>query len=255
MTASHPDKPGVAVLAATAAVLAAIPQAPELLTEAERERAAGLRRPCDRDDFVAAHVLVRLCGAAVFDVALDTPVVQRCDTCGHPHGRPEMPSVPQARLSLSHGAGVVAAAAARAAVGIDVEPLASMSSMAEVAATLTTPAERRAVAASAAPDQAMLMLWVRKEALVKIGRAALDGIDRLELADLPLTPIGEGHRRMTYGELAMVDLALRAPPAMGAIVSVHHLRIAQLEELLPWDRSLKTQDKHQSPSDQGSPTS
>ena len=152
----------------SADVLAALPRAAALLTDTERARAARLRRVPDRDDFVAAHALVRLCAARALGVpAAGLTLTQRCETCDGAHGRPEIAGV---HVSLAHSRGVVAAAAASEPVGIDVEGPGDVA----VIDLVLSEAERRIVAAAADPARAFLELWVRKEALVKLGVATLD---------------------------------------------------------------------------------
>ncbi|MFD9260938.1 hypothetical protein ACFVZQ_21010, partial [Streptomyces sp. NPDC059538] len=52
---------GLALAGPTAVVLAAAGDVRELLTRTELDRAGALRSAGDRDDFLAAHALVRLC--------------------------------------------------------------------------------------------------------------------------------------------------------------------------------------------------
>ncbi len=223
--------PGVAVVASAAVVLAALPGAGTLLTDVERRRAARLRKPAERQDFVAAHVLVRLCAEAMFGVDRESPVVQRCAQCGGEHGRPTLPAVSEAGLSLAHSGGVVAAAVASGRVGIDVEPLGG-AAVVDAAPTFTTAAERRLVAAHSDPHRALLLLWVRKEALVKAGLASLDAMSSLDLADLPFERPGSGQHPMRYGDLTLLDLALPETAGLGAVASEQRLRVLTLEELM-----------------------
>ncbi|MFB6693848.1 hypothetical protein ACFCX3_25300 [Streptomyces virginiae] len=53
---------GLALAGTTGAVLAAAGDVRELLTRTELDRAGALRSAGDRDDFLAAHALVRLWG-------------------------------------------------------------------------------------------------------------------------------------------------------------------------------------------------
>lgn len=219
------------MIASAAAALAAIPRAETLLTDVERRRAARLRKPADRQDFVAAHVLVRLCAEAVFGVDRASPVVQRCAQCGGEHGRPTLPAVIEAGVSLAHSGGVVAAAVATGRVGIDVEPLGA-AAVVEVAPTFTTEAEHRLVAATADPHRALLLLWVRKEALVKAGLASLAAMSSLDLADLPLEWPRSGPASMRYGDVTLLDLALPEPAGLGAVASDQLLRVLTLDQLM-----------------------
>jgi 4'-phosphopantetheinyl transferase len=161
-----------------------------LLSPAEQERMARLRRPSDREAFLAAHLLIRKCAARVLGVRPgDISIVQRCATCGGPHGRPEVGGHPDVGASLAHSHGVVAAAAGTVPVGIDVEafPPADGLAAGELSAALT-PAEVGAIESAPDPRQAMLLAWVRKEACLKAGLVDLDGLGGFDLSVLPLDP-------------------------------------------------------------------
>lgn len=190
----------------------------DLLTDSERARAAAFRRTVDRLSFTAAHVLVRICAARVLGVAPGLLTVrQRCATCGRPHGRPTLEGYPGVQLSLSHTAGVVAAAAGRHAVGVDVEcadrdaprDLGGVLAEREVAAIRTAPA----------PRQALLRLWVRKEAMVKLGVASLDTLSAVDLSALPVDEPHAGTRLLRHGDHYVLDWHDRARGALGAAVA------------------------------------
>jgi 4'-phosphopantetheinyl transferase len=155
-----------------------------LLAGYERDRAASFRFPRDAADFVAAHVLVRLAAAEVLGTTAERlTLAQRCERCGGPHGRPSIVESPDLAVSLSHTRGYVAAAAGSGPLGVDVE--ASPLRGAELPRSVLAPAERAAVAAAEDPGAAYMALWVRKEALVKAGRATLDALDGVDLAANP----------------------------------------------------------------------
>jgi len=181
----------LAVCRPTTLVLAEVGASGEgLLSPAEKERMARLRRSSDQEDFQAAHVLIRQCAARLLGVRHeDVSIVQRCATCGGPHGRPEVAGHPDVGASLAHSHGVVAAAAGTVPVGVDVEafPPADGLAVGELSAALTA-AEIRAIESAADPSRAMLLAWVRKEACLKAGLVDLDGLDRLDLSGLPLDP-------------------------------------------------------------------
>src|SRR3954465_8806288 len=86
---------------------------PSMLTVDERLRYAALRRPADRDAFLASHLLVRRCAAALTGRAPETlELVQVCGECGsRGHGRPLLAGVPDVHVSLAHTRGVVVAGA------------------------------------------------------------------------------------------------------------------------------------------------
>jgi 4'-phosphopantetheinyl transferase len=225
---------GVATIATSSDVLDAVPGAMDLLSDAERARAARLRRDTDRQGFVAAHVLVRLCAAYLFGPPATTTLVQRCAGCGGPHGPAYLLEHPRAGVSLSHAAGVVAAAVAHTAVGVDVEPVARAARVVNLGHRIASPAEALAMAglADADADTALLMLWVRKEALVKLGLTTVDAMTDLDLSGLPFAvPTGGQHRRLRWDRYGVVDLSLAVPPAVGAVVSESEIEVVPVAQL------------------------
>lgn len=150
-------------------------KAPEhWLTPVELDRAARFRFPADRQAFVAAHLLVRLCAAVVLETgAHRLTLLQHCDVHGPGHGRPYLKEAPDLGVSLSHTRGYVCAAAGPGRVGIDAERVPEGAFEAELAARIGAPAEVR-------DNRALIRLWTRKEALVKRGELTLD-----TLADEP----------------------------------------------------------------------
>lgn len=151
----------------------------------EQERAARLPAGPRREDYLAAHVLVRLCAAQVTGAPLDALVLgQFCDDCGREdHGRPFLRDHPGTGVSLSHAAGAVAAAAGQGPVGVDVEDASAAVFNPRVAARVLASAELAVVSADPDPARAFLRLWVRKEALVKVGGATLGRLRELDLTD------------------------------------------------------------------------
>ena len=161
-----------------------------LLSPAEQNRLARFRRRSDGEDFQAAHLLIRKCAARLLGLrARDVEIVQRCATCGGPHGRPEIVGHPDIGASLAHSRGVVAAAAGTAPVGIDVEafPPADGLSAGDLSAALTA-AEIRAIESAPDSRRAVLVAWARKEACLKAGLVDLDGLAGFDLSALPLHP-------------------------------------------------------------------
>jgi 4'-phosphopantetheinyl transferase len=159
--------------ARSADVLDQLPDPLRLLTAAERRRANALRFDADRRDFIAAHVLARQCVAEVMKVdPAEVTIEQRCATCGGPHGKPLVLDAPAVDVSWSHGGGHVAAVAGTGRLGIR---------------AALAPAETRWVRASADPHAAFTRLWVRKEALIKIGALTLGTLSTVDLID----PSGE----------------------------------------------------------------
>ncbi|WP_405442350.1 4'-phosphopantetheinyl transferase superfamily protein [Streptomyces avidinii] len=192
---------GLALAGPTGAVLAAAGDVRELLTRTELDRAGTLRSAGDRDDFLAAHALVRLCaGRLLGRPAQSLTVVQSCGSCDRPHGRPRLVEAPGTGVSLAHARGWVAAAAAHGPVGVDVETLDGHPLDQRVAEAVCSEKELAAVRADDDPQRAFLRQWVRKESLVKVGAATLDTAAGL---DLPVygqePPRWRGWRLLDWG--------------------------------------------------------
>lgn len=156
----------------------ATPEAVEVgaeLTPIEVARRDRLIRPEDRAAYAAAHLLVRACVAELLGVEPGClTLAQRCASCGgEDHGRPRILGHPGVHVSLSHTPGQVAAVAAYAPCGVDVE-----STPATVPSRALTERERAWVRSQPDPPLAFTRLWVRKEALVKAGVA--DRPDRVD---------------------------------------------------------------------------
>jgi 4'-phosphopantetheinyl transferase len=154
------------------------------LNRAEQDRAAALVRAGDRADYIAAHVLVRRCAGLLLGASPDRlTVVQNCPQCGRTgHGRPSLAEAPELRLSLAHTRGYVAAAADTEDIAVDVERVPAPDRVSEVAAAVLAPAELALLAGSADPGNAFARLWVRKEAVVKLGLASLDTLAEIDVS-------------------------------------------------------------------------
>ncbi|MFI2370854.1 4'-phosphopantetheinyl transferase family protein [Streptomyces sp. NPDC018833] len=202
----------VALAGRTAEVPAGAGDVRELLTRTERDRADALRSAADRDDFVAAHALVRLCAARLLRrPARSLTLVQSCDECDRPHGRPHLAEAPGIGVSLTHTRGWVAAAAAHGPVGVDLEADDDHGPMNwNVAERACGPAELAGLRAHPDPRRAFLRQWVRKESLVKVGAAALDDLGRI---DLP--PLGTGTSR--WRDWRLTDWS--APGVVGCVAA------------------------------------
>lgn len=189
---SHPDTTPLVLVRATADVLPSLSAV--TLAPYERDRAARLPTEEQRADYLAAHLLVRLCAARLLGTAPDTLMLgQCCSECGgEDHGRPFLRDRSDVGVSLSHARGVVAAAAGPGPVGVDVEDAADAVFSPRVAARVLAPAELSAVRAAPDPARSFLRLWVRKEALVKVGVTTLG---RLRGTDLVTSdaPVDRGH--------------------------------------------------------------
>ena len=211
------------VLAASAEVLARHEHGAHWLTAAERSRGAALADRTARSDFFAAHLLVRLCAAAVTGGSpADLRIVQRCPSCGGPHGRPMLADRADIHLSLSHAGGVVAAAVGPDPLGVDVERLRTLDGRAALSARTLHPAERSAVDRDPDPDRAFLRHWVRKEAVIKFGVGDLARMGHLDLSGLSPAGSDDAPRRGRLGpagpELLLHDFADDAYSVVGALV-------------------------------------
>ncbi|MGY1839755.1 MULTISPECIES: 4'-phosphopantetheinyl transferase family protein [unclassified Modestobacter] len=154
-----------------------------LLGDAERARSASLRDPADRAAYVAAHLLVRRCAAALTGRPVtELSVRQWCADCGTAgHGRPSLVGLPDVHVSWAHTRGTVVATAAWGRVGVDVEALPADGAAAGRFPWLA-PAENRQVQSAADPPLLALRYWLRKECLVKAGMGTLDTMHRIDLS-------------------------------------------------------------------------
>ncbi|MER5963362.1 4'-phosphopantetheinyl transferase superfamily protein [Streptomyces sp. NPDC002057] len=180
--ASGTDGPGprtAVVVATTREVLDHPDLHEDLLAPWERRRLSGIRLPSRRDDVVASRLLVRLCAALHTGLPpAGAAPAQSCPDCGRDgHGRPYLPGRPGVGVSLSHADGLVAAAVGPGAVGVDVEPSTRRPGPLRVLRRLLPEAALAEATARPDPGPALLRLWVRREALLKAGRADFTGPD------------------------------------------------------------------------------
>lgn len=182
------------------------------LTDAERARHDRLRFAADRDAYTAAHLLVRACAAEVLGVAAGlVRLEQRCPRCGEAgHGRPSVRGEPGLYVSLSHTRGYVAAVAASAPCGIDVQTVAT-----SIPRTAVTAPEQRWLDEQPDPLPAFTRLWVRKEALVKAGVGS--GPGTIEV--LGTSGPADRHAGFRLREWTAPPCAGGPPPALGCVAS------------------------------------
>ncbi|WP_045301943.1 4'-phosphopantetheinyl transferase family protein [Saccharothrix sp. ST-888] len=223
----------LAVVAASAEVLRLPGVDERLLTDGERERAARFRQESTREDFVAAHILVRLCAAQLIGMtAGGVTLAQSCPGCGKAgHGKPYLPDHPGVHVSLSHTKGVVAAAAGYRAVGVDVERAERTGPHPEVMERVLTEAELRLVEKHADPQRAFLRQWVRKEALIKVGRITLDSMGAVDLSALPLETVDGVPLSSRFEDLHVLDWDEEKHEATAAVVSPDGPRVVDLADL------------------------
>ncbi|MEU8144212.1 4'-phosphopantetheinyl transferase superfamily protein [Nonomuraea sp. NPDC048901] len=143
------------------------------LTDVERARAARFAFEPDRRSFTAAHLLVRLCAAAVLDTdPAGLTLLQHCELHGPGHGRPYIEQAPSLGVSLSHTRGYVCAAAGAGRVGIDAERVPPGPFDRLLAGRALTERELAAVST----NEELIRRWTRKEALIKRGELTIDGL-------------------------------------------------------------------------------
>jgi 4'-phosphopantetheinyl transferase len=129
----------------------------------EHRRVASRRAAPDRDALALGYALHRLLlGKALDCAAIDVPIGR--DRAGCPRLPGELLST-----SLSHADRRVVALAVTATgpVGVDIESSARASVMPEIAGRVCHPADTVNSMAGPARDEALLALWVRKEAFLK----------------------------------------------------------------------------------------
>ncbi len=200
------DGPLVAVSASTGVLRH--PEAGEhLLSPVEQKRAARFHHASVREDFTAAHILVRLCAARLLGVPAGTlTLAQRCPDCGDTgHGKPYLPDHPHVHVSLSHTQGVVAAAAGLHPVGVDVELPSRGDMVREMFERVLAEAELQQVKNHPEPARAFLRQWVRKEAMIKIGRTTLDTLNEVDLSALPLDVADGATLHSRFEDLYILD--------------------------------------------------
>ncbi len=175
--------------------------APWLGTE-ERQRAERFRFERDYVTYVLAHAVWRLALAGWLERdARAVPLLHA------PFGQPLLPGTGWA-TSLSHSGTQVAIAAARAAtLGVDIERSPSPRSLNDLSSTICTPMEAEAMQQlpAAEREQALLVLWTRKEAWLKAAGTGLS-VDPATFAVMPGLAAGLPHAK--HASCRLVDLAL-----------------------------------------------
>jgi 4'-phosphopantetheinyl transferase len=144
--------------------------AARLIDDAEQRRAQARRQPVDRDRLILCYALHRLLLGQFL----------RCDATTLPLWRDPAgcPRVADGdiRTSLSHAGGCAAVAVTSSGpVGVDIEPAARAHVMADIVERLCHPEDMAMIGAlhPKLRDQALLRLWVRKEAYLKAAGTGL----------------------------------------------------------------------------------
>lgn len=176
-----------------------------MLSDAERARFSGYRRPADRARFLGGRTLLRT--AAARYLGADDPsaiaVEARCPDCQAPHGRPTLPGT-GISVSITHSHDRVGVALTRSGyVGLDVEHADPAVDFRGLLPQVLSPAERDYPPAS---EAGFLRLWTRKEAVLKATGQGL----RVPFAGVTLSP-GEDPEVVDYrgGPRPDGDFALR----------------------------------------------
>lgn len=156
------------------------------LDDAAEQAIARHLRAEDRDDARAARLLLQSLLAE--HTGSTRRVVQVCNVCGGNHGRPTLPDLPALGVSMAHSRGWVAAAIGEGDCGVDVEEVPRLR---PVASALTS-AEAAWLERQDDTRIGFARLWVRKEAIIKAGRASLDEVSGLDVlvGDEPATTVG-----------------------------------------------------------------
>lgn len=141
------------------------PPRPELLSAAERARAASFRDPADARRYVAAHaalrrILARRCGTAPERLAIEADA----------NGRPRLADAGGLSFSLSHAGGrALVAVCGDAPVGADIEPRRGLVDEDGVTGWLDR--------VGAPPSACAIDRWVRAEAVAKALGTGLPGLE------------------------------------------------------------------------------
>lgn len=179
-----------------------------ILTSGELRRCAELRDPAEQDARAAAHLIVRWGAAHLTGRAIETlDLVQRCPGCGSTeHGRPSLPSLPSAHVSLAHTRGAVVAGVGWTPVGVDIETVRpGVDEGTGARSVVLTGAEVGRVRSAVDPPRAFLRHWTLKECLVKLGMATLDTASEIEIDPRTERRTAEGRTASRYGPLHLLD--------------------------------------------------
>jgi phosphopantetheine--protein transferase-like protein len=198
------------------------------LHDFELARAARLRVSEDRNSYMVAHYLLP-CSVQVLTNSVTPSWTFAPDADG---GKPRLLIESQTlHASLSHTRGAVAVAISRVAdIGVDVEAIAPIDELDQVAERVLTHREQRAVSASDHPIETFIQLWTRKEALAKafgLGlRAPFSSIDVLDRT-APRLP------SELSGPIALSDASCSGPHRLSVALRRNEIDPAFLE--IPFD--------------------
>jgi 4'-phosphopantetheinyl transferase len=171
-SAQAPLSPGEVAVWTVALDRWSSPSRSEMLSADERARAALIRLPARRTEFIAAHAALREILAAYQDVPPESLLfTTTCAWCGDPeHGKPRLQDSGGLNFNLTRaGALALVAVAHDAEVGVDAEPLDRAIDWRTIARRALSQEERAQVEATepAQRDTLAGRLWCRKEAVAK----------------------------------------------------------------------------------------
>lgn len=153
------------------------------LTDAELIRCDSLVSGQARRNFTVGHALARVVVAEQFALEpAQVVLVQRCPTCGGPHGRPHVVDLP-VHVSIAHTADVVAVVASRfGPIAVDCEECPPRTRHRDAMARLLPSGENYR------DDREAVKRWTIHECLVKLGRRELDDQQPVHRSALPPQP-------------------------------------------------------------------
>lgn len=174
------------------------PGALEMLSQAERARAARFASSQLSDRYIAAHVALRWMMERRVGIAAHMQHYE-----AGPHGKPWLRGYPEASFNLSYaGSRLLIGMAAGGALGVDIEQLRQVEDAAALAALYYSVREREALA-SCQPgsdrfDQMFLSIWTRKEACVKATGLGLGefALPRIECGHADSRAVRVGYRQL-----------------------------------------------------------
>ena len=147
----------------------ALATARSFLTGPELIRCDSLVSGQARRNFTIGHALARVVVAEQFALEpAQVLLVQKCPTCGGPHGRPHVVDLP-VHVSIAHTADVVAVVASRCGpIAVDCEECPPRTRHRDAMARLLPCGENNG------DDREAVKRWTIHECLVKLGRRELD---------------------------------------------------------------------------------
>ncbi len=161
-----------------------LPALEAVLSESEQQRAARFLSPIKRNEFRAAHGVLR----HVLSLYADRPASELIIS-GRTGEKPRLIGVPGMEFSMSHAGGALLIGVTRqAALGVDIEALHQPADLQEMAMRMLSPAEKRAWPSLPSKKRAEVFfrVWTRKEAILKAAGVGMQ-IEPDQLT-VPFTP-------------------------------------------------------------------